>query len=88
MPLVVPGMQSKEGGSGGNEKTADWMNKLMGKKIGEGNDETVCFSFFFLFFFFHLSHSSKKPKENSRIQLSAALWGDSIFFASLYLLSA
>merc|ERR1712029_440526 len=40
MPLVVPGMQSKEGGSG-NEKTADWMNKLMGKKIGEGNDETT-----------------------------------------------
>lgn len=40
MPLVVPGMQSKEGG-GGNDKTSDWMNKLMGKKIGEGNDETV-----------------------------------------------
>ena len=39
MPLVVPGMQSKEGG--GNDKTSDWMNKLMGKKIGEGNDETV-----------------------------------------------
>lgn len=51
MPLVVPGMQSKEGGSG-NEKTADWMNKLMGKKIGEGNDETVCFSFFFNLPFF------------------------------------
>ena len=50
MPLVVPGMQSKEGGSGGgNEKTSDWMNKLMGKKIGEGNDETVCFFFLFLF---------------------------------------
>ncbi|KAI6794119.1 hypothetical protein KC363_g4989 [Hortaea werneckii] len=41
MPLVVPGMQSKEGGSGGNEKTSDWMNKLMGKKIGEGNNETT-----------------------------------------------
>ncbi|KIW06727.1 uncharacterized protein PV09_02421 [Verruconis gallopava] len=34
MPLVVPGLQSKDG-----SKTSDWMNKLMGKKIGETNDE-------------------------------------------------
>jgi hypothetical protein len=36
MPLVVPGMMSKEGGSGD-----DWMTKLMGKKIGDSHDETV-----------------------------------------------
>ena len=73
MPLVVPGMQSKEGGSG-NDKTSDWMNKLMGKKIGEGSDETVCFSFSFfpflisstllflllLFFFFNKKKILKK----------------------------
>lgn len=34
MPLVVPGLQSKDG-----DKTSDWMNKLMGKKIGESSDE-------------------------------------------------
>lgn len=36
MPLVVPGMQSKDG-----DKTSDWMNKLMGKKIGESSDEVT-----------------------------------------------
>jgi hypothetical protein len=36
MPLVVPGMMSKEGGSGD-----DWMSKLMGKKIGDSHNETV-----------------------------------------------
>jgi hypothetical protein len=35
MPLVVPGLMSKEGGSSGD----DWMNKLMGKKIGDSHDE-------------------------------------------------
>jgi hypothetical protein len=34
MPLVVPGLQSKDG-----DKTSDWMNKLMGKKIGNSSDE-------------------------------------------------
>lgn len=35
MPLVVPGLSSK----GGEGKTNDWMNKLMGKKIGDSSDE-------------------------------------------------
>lgn len=34
MPLVVPGVQSTGGGS-----KEEWMNKLMGKKIGEQHDE-------------------------------------------------
>ncbi len=34
MPLVVPGLQSKDG-----DKTSDWMNKLVGKKIGDSSDE-------------------------------------------------
>jgi len=34
MPLVVPGLMSK-----GGDKTSDWQNKLMGKKIGEASDE-------------------------------------------------
>lgn len=29
---------SKDGGS---DKTSDWTNKLMGKKIGESSNETV-----------------------------------------------
>jgi hypothetical protein len=37
MPLVVPGLMSK----GGDDKTNDWMSKLMGKKIGESSDEIV-----------------------------------------------
>ncbi|KAK4553160.1 hypothetical protein LTR86_009690 [Recurvomyces mirabilis] len=37
MPLVVPGLMSE----GGNDKTNDWMNKLMGKKIGESSNETT-----------------------------------------------
>lgn len=36
MPLVVPGLQSKDGKSGD-----DWASKLMGKKIGEQHDEVV-----------------------------------------------
>ncbi|KAJ4367436.1 hypothetical protein N0V83_007019 [Neocucurbitaria cava] len=36
MPLVVPGLQSKDGSSGD-----DWMSKLMGKKLGEQHDETT-----------------------------------------------
>jgi hypothetical protein len=38
MPLVVPGLS---GNSAEDGKTGDWMNKLMGKKIGEGSNETV-----------------------------------------------
>jgi hypothetical protein len=37
MPLVVPGLQSKDG----DGKKDDWMNKLMGKKLGESSDTTV-----------------------------------------------
>lgn len=37
MPLVVPGLQSKDGNSGD-----DWMSKLMGKKLGDQHDEMVC----------------------------------------------
>jgi hypothetical protein len=36
MPLVVPGLQSKDGNQD------DWMSKLMGKKLGEQSDEMVC----------------------------------------------
>lgn len=38
MPLVVPGLM---GNNSGDDKTSKWMNELMGKKIGEGSDETV-----------------------------------------------
>lgn len=38
MPLVVPGINS-----GGDSPQATWMNKLMGKKLGERSDEVVCF---------------------------------------------
>jgi hypothetical protein len=41
MPLVVPGIQSKDGNS-----KDEWMNKLMGKKIGDQHDEMVRFVFF------------------------------------------
>lgn len=36
MPLVVPGLQSKDGNASG-----DWMTKLMGKKLGNQHDEMV-----------------------------------------------
>lgn len=36
MPLVVPGLQSTDG-----DKTSQWMNKLVGKKIGDTSNETV-----------------------------------------------
>ena len=36
MPLVVPGLQSKDGNS-----NDDWMSKLMGKKLGDQHDEMV-----------------------------------------------
>ena len=38
MPLVVPGLTSN---SGENDKTNNWMNQLMGKKIGDSSNETV-----------------------------------------------
>lgn len=41
MPLVVPGLT---GNSAEDSKTGDWMTKLMGKKIGEGSDESVSFA--------------------------------------------
>jgi len=36
MPLVVPGINS-----GGDDKNAQWMNKLMGKKLGDDHDQAV-----------------------------------------------
>ncbi|KAF2214770.1 hypothetical protein CERZMDRAFT_36283 [Cercospora zeae-maydis SCOH1-5] len=36
MPLVVPGLQSTDG-----DKTSEWMNKLVGKKIGDTSNETT-----------------------------------------------
>ena len=39
MPLVVPGLQSKDGTS--SSSTDDWMSKLMGKKLGDQHDEMV-----------------------------------------------
>jgi len=36
MPLVVPGLMSNS-----KDKTEDWSNKLMGKKIGDASDEVV-----------------------------------------------
>ncbi|MCJ1257585.1 hypothetical protein MMC24_005411 [Lignoscripta atroalba] len=35
MPLVVPGINS-----GGDDKQSSWMDKLMGKKIGDTTDST------------------------------------------------
>jgi hypothetical protein len=34
MPLVVPGINS-------NDKTGEWMNKLMGKSLGDKSNETT-----------------------------------------------
>ncbi|KAF2748121.1 hypothetical protein M011DRAFT_467171 [Sporormia fimetaria CBS 119925] len=40
MPLVVPGLQSKDGGASASSNSQDdWMNKLMGKKLGDKHDE-------------------------------------------------
>ncbi|KAF2762033.1 hypothetical protein EJ05DRAFT_507628 [Pseudovirgaria hyperparasitica] len=36
MPLVVPGLNSKDSSS-----SSDWQTKLMGKKIGETSNETT-----------------------------------------------
>jgi hypothetical protein len=38
MPLVVPGLTNS---SSENNKTNNWMNQLMGKKIGDQSNETV-----------------------------------------------
>jgi len=35
MPLVIPGLM------GGKDKSSDWQNKLMGKKIGDTSDEVT-----------------------------------------------
>ena len=37
MPLVVPGLMSKDG----DDKNTKWMNDLVGKKIGDTSNETV-----------------------------------------------
>ncbi|KAB5572722.1 hypothetical protein GE09DRAFT_1217268 [Coniochaeta sp. 2T2.1] len=41
MPLVVPGLM---GNSGDNNKTDEWTNKLVGKKLSEqdSNETTFC----------------------------------------------
>jgi hypothetical protein len=39
MPLVVPGLMSNS-----KDKTSDWQNKLMGKKLGDSSDEVVRFT--------------------------------------------
>lgn len=41
MPLVVPGIMT------GGDKTSDWSNKLVGKKIGDSHDEIVSSLLFF-----------------------------------------
>lgn len=38
MPLVVPGITSKDDSA---SKTEEWTNKLVGKKIGESSDAIV-----------------------------------------------
>lgn len=38
MPLVVPGLMSKDGG----DKTQKWQSELMGKKLGDSSDNVVC----------------------------------------------
>ncbi|KAK4984300.1 hypothetical protein LTR66_007849 [Elasticomyces elasticus] len=37
MPLVVPGLMSNDKG----DKTSNWMNQLMGKKLGDSSNETT-----------------------------------------------
>ncbi|KAH8808149.1 hypothetical protein F5884DRAFT_791256 [Xylogone sp. PMI_703] len=37
MPLVVPGINSQ----GGDSKTEEWTNKLVGKKLGDNHDATT-----------------------------------------------
>lgn len=39
MPLVVPGLTSNSNDS--SDLTSQWMNQLMGKKIGDASNETV-----------------------------------------------
>jgi hypothetical protein len=39
MPLVVPGITPQ---GEDKTKTEEWTNKLVGKKLGEGSDATVC----------------------------------------------
>lgn len=38
MPLVVPGVNSEMGDK------SEWVSKLLGKKIGDTPNETVCYS--------------------------------------------
>jgi hypothetical protein len=57
MPLVVPGLQSKDG----NNNNDDWMSKLMGKKLGEQHDEMVRLS---------VSPASSSPLDCTVVQIS------------------
>ncbi|KAF2276051.1 uncharacterized protein EI97DRAFT_458556 [Westerdykella ornata] len=46
MPLVVPGLQTKDPASsaqsaGGENNKEEWMSKLMGKKLGDVHDEVT-----------------------------------------------
>jgi hypothetical protein len=40
MPLVVPGITSNSG-SGSNDPTSEWTNKLLGKKLSDSTTDTV-----------------------------------------------
>lgn len=47
MPLIIPGITLQDGGE---SRTEEWTNKLVGKKLvgkklGEGSDATVCHLF-------------------------------------------
>lgn len=66
MPLVVPGIQSKDGND-------DWSTKLMGKSIGESHNETVRS---------HVSYrhpaSTPYPVPFSRQPYTEAAWPESV----------
>ena len=56
MPLVVPGLMPTSNNNGPADAHSEWMSKLLGKTLSEGEgDETVrlglSFSFFLSFFF-------------------------------------
>ena len=57
MPLVVPGLMSKDGSK---DKTADWQNQLMGKRLGDTSDNTVCPPSFPLAFVVHHTHQPQR----------------------------
>ena len=61
MPLVVPGINSNDG-----SKTEEWMNKLVGKKIGETSDSTVCSHGTCIFIFFMLTIADLRKERSPR----------------------